>query len=128
MYFSTWVADERLGRLVGFCAPRIIDPSYKDEYMRMLVISQNTGFRETYLFHRHLSSELTRFNAMFDALKNPNPSRGTGINHAKFLCLISALTNENAPKIRREILLKNNNKALKDVYYRAICRASKIIT
>jgi hypothetical protein len=64
---------------------------------------------------------------MFDALKNPNPSRGTGITHGKFLCLISALRNETATKPRKDIFLKNNSKAFEDIYYRAIARDAKII-
>jgi hypothetical protein len=109
---STWVADERLGRLVGSCAPRFFNVIESDEYRMLLIKSQNKGFRETYLFHRHLSEEEVKFAAMFNALKNPNASRGTGITHSKFLCLISALRNENAPPAQKDILLINNSKVL----------------
>ena len=93
----------------------------------MLTRSQNKGFRETYLFHRHLSTEEGKFIAMFNALKNPNASRGTGITHGKFLCLISALRNENAPAAQKDILRKNNWKVFKDVYYKAISRTARVI-
>ena len=79
------------------------------------------------MFHRQLSRDSTKFNAMFDALKNPNPSRGTGITHAKFLCLMSALRNENAAKRQRDILIGNNKKAFDDVYYNAIARSANVL-
>jgi hypothetical protein len=55
---------------------------------------------------------------MFSALKNPNPSRGTRITHAKFLCLLSALQNENVAAARKQTLIDANKEVFEDVYYR----------
>jgi hypothetical protein len=59
---------------------------------------------------------------MFDALSNPNTSRGTGITHAKFLSLLSALQNPNAPAAQIETLRTRNAAAWRDVYYRRMAR------
>jgi hypothetical protein len=88
----------------------------------MLGQSHNSGFRETYVFQRRLFSDKIAFEQMFNALKNPNPSRGTGITHAKFLCLMSALSNLGAPLTKKNTLRSNNKKAFADIYYRGIAR------
>jgi hypothetical protein len=80
----------------------------------------NSGVRETYKFHTKLANDLPTFKGMFDALKSPNPSRGTGITHPKFLCLLSALKNPTAPPAQITALRNNHSRAFEDAYYKSI--------
>ncbi|WP_120217373.1 RNA-directed DNA polymerase [Sphingopyxis sp. EG6] len=117
-----WVPHERLGRIVGSFTPLFIDTPLGPSFLNLLGRSRNNGVRDTYKFHRRLASDRKTFVAMFDALKNPNPSRGTAITHDKFLCLLSALKNNAAPPAQAAKLLAKNNKPFEDIYYRGIGR------
>ncbi|TIM27074.1 MAG: hypothetical protein E5Y63_25945 [Mesorhizobium sp.] len=121
---DTWIAHERLGRLVGSFRPLFSLSSFADDYISLVFGSHNSGARETYKFQGQLSGELPVFDAMFPALSNANPSRGTGITHAKFLCLVSALQNPKAPTLRKDALRSGHHRAFEDIYYRTIARAS----
>jgi hypothetical protein len=121
-YRETWLAHDRLGRMVGALRPLFYNAAEGPEYKIEIFRSINTGARETYKFQGQLAADNGIFRAMFDALKNPNPSRGTRITHSKFLCLMSALLNTNAPASLRDKLRINNAEALEDVYYSAIAR------
>lgn len=117
-----WSPHERLGRLIGSFSPLFRNTLDQVEYSELLPRSRNDGALDTHAFHNRLASDLEAFTSMFDALRNPNPSRGTGITHAKFLCLLSALNNSAAP-IRRKLTIRSNNSAAwRDVYYRRIAR------
>jgi hypothetical protein len=78
----------------------------------------NGGARETFKFQGRLANEERLFNGMFSALKNPNPSRGTKITHAKFLCLLPALQNNNVTSARKASLIAANKEEFEDVYYK----------
>ena len=119
---DTWMLHERLGRLIGAFVPVFYKSAEWDKYMKVLIDSRNHGFRESYKFHMRLACDLATFVSMFDALSNPNTSRGTGITHAKFLLLLSALRNASAPQDKIEILKNNNSKAWRDIYYRQMAR------
>jgi hypothetical protein len=124
---DTWIAHERLGRLIGSFKPLFAGTPEEATFRELLVSSQNIGFRATYLFQHRLASDLPTFNSMFDALKNPNPSRGTGITHAKFLCLMAALQNIAAPTGRKDDLKARNHLVFKDIYYRSIARRLSVL-
>jgi hypothetical protein len=64
---------------------------------------------------------------MFDALKAPNPTRGTGITHDKFLCLLSALRNSAASPAQITVLKTAHTLAFGDAYYRAIAKRLKLL-
>lgn len=119
---ETWVLHERLGRLIGAFVPVFRCSPEWSEYFYVLSDSRNHGVRDSYKFHKNLSSDPAAFKSMFDALSNPNPSRGTGITHAKFLSLLSALQNSKAPAAQVEILRSRNAAAWRDIYYRRIAR------
>jgi hypothetical protein len=121
-YRNTWIADDRLGRLVGACRPLFVDTPEYDLYSRMLIRSQNPGFHTTSKFQEMLATSANTFNAMFKPLAFPNLSKGTGITHAKYLCLLSALSNKNVPTQRLSKLTENNKSIFKDVYYKATLR------
>jgi hypothetical protein len=112
-----WAPHERLGRLIGALSPLFSDNEH-EEYVAILRRSGNLGALATHGFHRRLRSDKRTFNAMFEALRNPNPSRGTGITHAKFLCLLSALRNPHGTERQLAILEGNNKNAFTDAYYR----------
>jgi hypothetical protein len=112
-----WSPHERLGRLVGAFSPLFTNDAH-GEYFRTIQRSGNTGALATYGFHQKLENDKRTFNGMFEPLRNPNPSKGTGITHAKFLCLLSALRNEHATERQLALLRENNAKALTDAYYR----------
>lgn len=117
-----WVVHERLGRLVGSLAPLFSRSPEEPAYFQLLSDSRNPGARDTYKFHVRLREEVTVFRSMYDALKSPNPSRGTGITHAKFLCLLSALQNTKAPLAQKKTLKKNHVRTWRDAYYLRIGR------
>lgn len=120
---STWVSDEKLGRIIGSLRPLFINSKEFDDYYDQLNRAQNSDAWATYDFLVSLSTELPTFNKMFAALSSPNPSRGTGITHAKFLCLLAALQNTGAPAASKTILKTNNAAAFQDIYYKSIIRS-----
>jgi hypothetical protein len=124
---SIWLSDERLGRLIGAMRPLFVNSVDEREYDNTFFGSYNSGFRETYVFHRRLARDVNSFNAIFDALKSPNKSRGTGITHPKFLCMISALSNLSAPVGMKNTLITNNVNMTGDIFYRGILQRLKII-
>ncbi|MBB3442110.1 RNA-directed DNA polymerase [Rhizobium sp. BK379] len=117
---NVWVPHERLGRLAGSFFPLFRGTAEEAPFKTLLSSTLNAGVREAYKFHDNLSSDLQTFNAMFQALEKPNPSRGTGITHAKFLCLLSAMRNTAAPAARVATLRANHSLAFQDSYYKAI--------
>jgi hypothetical protein len=121
-----WVAHDPLGRIIGGFQPIFVNTMEEASYIQILSDSRNAGIRDAYKFHVRLASEPQVFNSMFDALQNPNPSRGTGITHAKFLCLLSALRNESATVARRARLKTKNHAAWRDIYYRRIARRLRV--
>jgi hypothetical protein len=126
-YKSTWIPHYRLGRLVGSFAPLFVGTPEQERYLLLLLQSRNEGFRETYMFHRSLVRERGSFEAMYSALRNPNLSRGTGITHAKFLCLLSSLQNSKVDSKQIEILIDRNSRAFRDIYYRTIARRLRLM-
>ncbi len=119
---ETWVLHERLGRVIGAFVPVFQNSLECSDYFQILSDSRNHGVRDSYKFHRKLASDPAAFKSMFDALSNPNTSRGTGITHAKFLSLLSALQNPKAPAAHIETLQARNAAAWRDVYYRRMAR------
>lgn len=115
-----WSPHERLGRLAASFIPLFRGSPEEDVLKELLADTLNSGVRETYKFHVNLAKDLSTFKGMFDALKAPNPSRGTGITHAKFLCLLSALKNPAAPAAQIKTLKTNHSRAFEDTYYRSI--------
>ena len=117
-----WVPHDRLGRLAASFFPLFLGSPEEAPLKNLLADTLNAGVREVYKFHMDLAKDLPTFKAMFHALKAPNPSRGTGITHAKFLCLISALRNLAAPPAQIATLRTNHSLAFEDSYYRAIAK------
>jgi len=122
-----WVQHERLGRVVGSFTPLFVGTSLEAPFFEVLARSRNNGIRDTYKFHLRLASHAGTFTAMFDALRNPNPSRGTAITHGKFLCLLSALKNSTVSVTRTKALLTANPKPFEDIYYRGIGRRLRVL-
>jgi len=122
-----WVPHERLGRIVGSFTPLFSGTPLENDFFNVLSRSRNNGTRDAYKFQIRLTSDPATFSAMFDALKNPNPSRGTAITHDKFLCLLSALRNKAVPPARLATLRTANSRPFEDVYYRGIGKRLKLI-
>jgi hypothetical protein len=119
---DNWVLHERLGRIIGAFVPVFQCSPEWQEYRRILSNSRNHGVRDACEFHRKLASDPATFQSMFYALSISNTSRGTGITHAKFLLLLSALQNSKAPSAQVETLRSPNAAAWRDVYYRRMAR------
>ncbi|MGX1744460.1 hypothetical protein ACWIEX_23175 [Bosea sp. NPDC055353] len=119
---NIWSPHERLGRLAASFMPLFHGSPEETPLKRLLGDTLNSGVRDTYKFHMKLATDLPTFKAMFDALKAPNPSRGTGITHAKFLCLLSALKNPAAPVAQITTLRANHFRAFEDAYYKEISK------
>lgn len=94
--------------------------------LAILSDSRNHGTRDTYKFHIRLESDRDLFAAMYRALSHPNPSRGTGITHAKFLCLLSALRNRAVPPAQTQLLIEQHARAWRDIYYKRLAHRAGI--
>lgn len=116
-----WGPHDTLGRLIGALEP-LFSGSERREYIDVMIGSRNQGFVGVAVFHKKLASTQRQFTSMFDALKQPNFSRGTGITHPKFLCLLSALKNDEASAAQKSALRKRNKMVFEDVYYRRLVR------
>ena len=119
---AIWAPHEQLGRLAASFEPIFHKSPEQEAFKNLIAGTFNTGVRDTYKFHVKLRKDNLVFDAMFDALKAPNLTRGTGITHAKFLCLLSALQNPNVPTARIKILRNNHFRAFGDAYYRSIAK------
>lgn len=115
-----WSPHERLGRLAASFTPLFADTEEEAPLKKLLFETLNSGVRETYKFHSSLAQDTKTFNAMFNALHARNDSRGTGITHAKFLCLLSALKNPSVPHAQITRLRNNHSLAFEDAYYKSI--------
>jgi hypothetical protein len=121
-----WVPHVRLGRLVASFLPLFHDSIEDLAFKSLLDKTLNVGVRDVYKFHIKLSLDDKLFKLMFDTLKAPNPSRGTRITHAKFLCLLSALRNPNVSVGEKATLRTNNARAFEDAYYKRIAKRLKV--
>ena len=124
---SIWVPHERLGRLAASLFPLFYNSPEERDFKQLLDRTLNAGVREAYKFHINLSQDSKTFKGMFNALKMPNLTRGTGITHAKFLCLLSAMRNTSATVSQLNSLKTNNSLAFKDTYYKSIAKRLKYI-
>jgi hypothetical protein len=88
----------------------------------MVVQSRNAGVRETWLFHSSLAKDLAKAGTIMPTLTSPNTSKSTGITHAKFLLLLSALQNDSMPRARRDALIAANRSVWRDYFYRRWAR------
>ena len=122
---NRWSPHEHLGRLIGAFSP-LFSEGEREEYIGLLIRSCNSGFRSVLQFHNQLSTRGAAFKAMFPALRVPNQTRGTGITHSKFLCLLSALRNPEASNDQTRLLREANSGVLQDAYYRRLVRTSGV--
>jgi hypothetical protein len=121
-----WISHESLGRIVGAFVPIFQGSREWPGYFDIITNSRNHGVRDSYKFHTRLASDAGMFRRMYEALSSPNPSRGTGITHAKFLCLLSALQNPDASLQQLSTLKTRNAAAWRDIYYRQMARRLSI--
>lgn len=117
-----WVPHEQLGRLAASLYPLFFRSREETAMRKVLFETLNPGVRKAYKFHAALASDLNTFNSMYAALSSPSPTRGTGITHAKFLCLLSALKNSAAPTVKIAKLRAIHNRAFEDAYYKGIAK------
>jgi len=117
-----WAPHERLGRLAASFAPIFFQSNEEGAYRKLIASTMNAGVHQVYRFHSKLMNDASTFKDMFDSLQAVSPSRGTGITHAKFLCLLSALKNSNAPPSKRLKLRNNHSTAFSDAYYKRIAK------
>jgi hypothetical protein len=121
------VPHERLGRLAASFLPLFENSPEEAVFISVLNRTFNSGVRATYKFHINLAQDAKMFNEMFSALKAPNPTRGTRITHAKFLCLLSALRNPAASPAQKTTLKANHSVAFTDAYYKGVAKRLKVI-
>jgi hypothetical protein len=119
---NLWASHERMGRLVGSLWPLFTKTKERAEYKKLVEQAINHGVKDVSRFHQSLAKDTAVFSSMYDSLKALNPSRGTGISHPKFLCLLSALKNKNAPAAQIATLKANHATAWKDVFYSDIAK------
>jgi hypothetical protein len=116
---KVWSPHERLGRLAASFTPLFRGSVEEADFRNLLSDSLNPGVRDVYKFHFKISRDVIVFNTMYPTLKAVNTSRGTGITHAKFLCLLSALMNDSVPASKIIALKAQHTLAFSDSYYKA---------
>lgn len=121
---SVWSQNASAGRQVGALAPIFLNSPAWDEFVATVLNSRNDGAVDTFRFQEALRSDKQAMNRIMDIVKKPNPSRGTRINHSKFMCLLSVLQNEQLPNGLRQFLVGAHEGAWLDVYYLNIAQAS----
>ena len=119
---TAWSGNYRLSRLVGGLRPLFVGSAQYDGALRLVARSRNAGAAETWRFHTRLSTDPAVFRLMWPALKSPNTSKATGITHAKFTLLLSALSNRSVPSTQITALLNFNKLVWKDFFYRRWAR------
>jgi hypothetical protein len=113
-----WQEDPWLGRLVGGLYPLFIRSRGEARFRQLIGACENPDALRVYNFHDDLRRDLSAFDKSFQFLRAPNPSKGTGIMHSKFLLLLSALANGAAPPARKAALVSAHSRPWADVYYR----------
>lgn len=113
-----WRPNYQLGRHVGGMTPCFSRSTFAKEFKQLVQQSRNDGALETLSFHETLSSDPTKYHAARPVLKKPNDSVGTGITHAKLLCILSVLQNKSVPVAQRKSLIAGHQLVWKDAYYR----------
>lgn len=122
--FDRWAPDYRSGRLVGGMFPIFRNTAEWSRFEAIIGRSRNTGAAETYRFHLNLGKSPEMLREAKKMLLSPNPSRATGITHAKYLVLLTALASTVATPREITNLKARNASAWGDVYYRDIARRS----
>jgi hypothetical protein len=123
-YRDLWGGDPWLGRLVGGLYPLFIGSRQEAQFRAVVAQSENPEAQRVYGFHDDLRRDPKAFDKAFHFLKAPNPSKGTGVMHAKFLLLISALANNSVPLAKRAKLVAAHSRVWADVYYRVRASAA----
>jgi len=118
-YKAMWQGDAWLGRLVGGLYPIFIRSRRESLFRALVASSENPDAMRVYAFHDDLRRDQKAFEKSFPFLKAQNLSKGTGIMHAKFLLLVSALANTAVPAAKKAALIAAHPRVWADVYYRA---------
>jgi hypothetical protein len=121
-YRDTWASDEQMGRLAASFIPLFRGAPEEGPFRNLLAEVINPGVRQVSVFHSRMTKDASAFNEMFKILRAQNTSRKTGITHAKFLCLLSALRNSLASSAQINTLKTNHARAFSDAYYKSIAR------
>jgi len=114
---SVWQQNYFAGRQAGALAPRFLKSPAWSEFVSVILDSRNDGAVDTFRFHEALRTDNQTMLRIMDIVKKPNPSRGTRINHSKFMCLLSVLQNQQLPTGQRQFLVKAHEGAWQDIYY-----------
>ena len=119
-YRNIWVGDVRFGRLIGGLAGRFWDTPEENEYFSMIANSRNTGARDSYAFHRRLKQSPNVVGDIMATFSVANSSRATGITHAKFLCLLSAVRNPALTAAQKAKIAQTYSVTWTDAFYRSL--------
>lgn len=116
---AQWSTNPTLGRLVGGLFSRMSNsPSFGD-YEQLVVRSGMPESLVAFRFHRRLERDARLARAIRPYIAAPNPSKGTGITHAKFLLLLSVLRNPTVSATDKEALVLRHSNSWRDAYYRS---------
>jgi hypothetical protein len=119
-YKDTWIAHERLGRIVGAMRPLFFEKVDLEHFTDLVSQSRNFGAAQTYRFQGAISLDKTTYERTYPFIRATNESRGTRITHSKFLCLLSALRNKVVSTKQKDSLLLAHQRAFEDRYYRPL--------
>lgn len=119
-YQRQWVSDPNTARLVGGMYPRLSGSPLFKQYQDLIYNSQNSSASKTYEFHDRLENMNQVASAIGPFVRAPNPTKGTGITHAKFLQLLSIFRNPNVSTTAKKDLIARHSAAWRDAYYRSL--------
>lgn len=118
--FSRWSPDYRSGRLVAGMYPLFRRSTEWTRFSNLVAEARNAGAAETFKFHANLSKSRDYLREAKKMLTSPNPSRATGITHAKFLVLLTTLSSTAASPREISLLKTRNARVWDDALYRQI--------
>jgi hypothetical protein len=122
--YEVWRADPWLGRLVGGLYPMFVNTRQYFDYVGMVHGSINEGASAVFYFHQDLHLSRALPSKVWPIIAAPNMSQTLGINHAKFLMLLSTLRNRDVGEVEKRRLIANHKAAWRDAIYRAKARAA----
>jgi len=115
---AVWQPDLWLGRLVGGLAPIFVNTGHDDGFQKLLQSAKNRGAEEVMEFHRRLHTSARAVHGIEGIIMAANPSKRLGITHAKFLMMLSILSNATLSERYKARYINSHKSAWRDIFYR----------
>jgi len=112
-----WVTQEHLSRVAGGLFPRFVRSPLRSKFEAVIRRAGNPWSMSVLQFHLELTSGTKGYTAIKNFVLAKNTSLPSGISHAKFLMLLSLLSNSDIAPTAVANLKKVHARAITDDYY-----------